>query len=217
MSIDPTIFADLALFARVLELRSFTKAAVEAGVAKSVASRRIASLESQFGVQLLHRTTRAIAPTARGLRVFEHAAKLRKIAIDAQDAASETSQLVRGSIRLSAPIAFSRLCLAGAIAAFLAANPDVLVQLIADDRLVNIVDEGYDAAIRISKLGDSSLHARKLAQTRILVVAAPSYLRRRGRPSSPKNFSQHNCLHYELVGRQSEWAFGQKRRQFPAP
>jgi DNA-binding transcriptional LysR family regulator len=197
----------LALFAQVVRLRSFTAAAREAGLAKSAVSKRISRLEDRLGVRLLHRTTRRLALTADGLRFYQHCAALVAAAAAAHDAVAGAADVVAGVLRVNAPVTFGQLYLARALTAFLLAHPGVEVHLTADDRLVDVVEGGYDLAIRIGRLRDTSLVARRLAVDRLVVCAAPSYLARAGTPVHPEELVHHNCLRYGLIAADDEWRF----------
>jgi DNA-binding transcriptional LysR family regulator len=204
--------ASLALFARVVHHRSFSAAAREAGLAKSAVSRRIAELEEALRVRLLHRTTRSLSLTEEGERVHAHARAM----VDAADAAQEVAGLatgaVRGTLRLNATTAFSQLYLARAVSAFLALHPEVEVHLSTDDRMVDVVEGGFDVVFRIGRLADSTLLSRRLATDRLVVCASPEYLARAGTPRQPADLLQHSCLHYALVPRSAEWRFRQGSR-----
>jgi DNA-binding transcriptional LysR family regulator len=200
-------YASLALFARVVHHSSFSAAAREAGIAKSAVSRRIAKLEETLGVRLLRRSTRSLAVTDDGLRVFEHCATLVSSATAAQEAAEARSGVVRGTLRVNAPVTFAQLYLARAVAAFLPAHTGLEVQLSTDDQLIDVIEGGFDVVVRIGRLADSGLVARRLARDRLVVCAAPSDLATRGEPQRPEDLSSHNCLHYALVERDAEWRF----------
>ena len=204
--------ASLALFARVVQHRSFSAAAREAGLAKSAVSRRIAELEQTLGVRLLHRTTRTLSLTEEGVRVHEHARALVASADAVQDVAGVATGAVRGTLRLNATVAFSQLYLTRAVVRFLALHPEVEVHLSTDDRLVDVVEGGFDVVFRIGRLTDSSLVARRLATDRLVVCASPEYLARAGTPRVPADLLQHACLHYALVPRAAEWRFRQGNR-----
>ena len=199
--------ASLALFARVVHHRSFSAAAREAGLAKSAVSRRIAGLERVLGVRLLHRTTRTLSLTEEGGRIHEHARALVAAADGAQEVAGLATGAVRGTLRLNATVAFSQLYLARAVTEFLALHPEVEVHLSTDDRLVDVVEGGFDVVFRIGRLTDSSLVARRLVTDRLVVCASPAYLARAGTPRVPEDLLQHACLHYALVPRAAEWRF----------
>jgi len=198
-------YASLALFARVVHHRSFSAAAREAGMAKSVVSRRVARLEKALGVRLLQRSTRALSITDEGMRVYEHGAALVAAARAAEDAATQGA--VRGVVRVNAPVTFGQLYLARAAASFLKEHPEVEVHLSTDDRFVDVVEGGYDVVVRIGRLADSGLVARKLASDRLVVCGSPEYLEARGTPTSPADLIHHECLHYGLVARTDEWRF----------
>jgi len=205
LSID--ILPSLALFAQVVRLRSFSAAARESGIAKSAVSRRVAQLEERLGVRLLLRSTRAVSVTDEGLRVYEHCAVLVGAASAAEQAAGATRDTLRGMLRVNAPVAFAQMHLAAAIALFLERHPGMEIALATDDRIVDIVEGGLDVVIRIGRLRDSGLVARKIATDRLVICASPAYLARKGEPGSPADLLQHNCLHYTLVARDAEWRF----------
>ncbi len=207
----------LALLARVIHHRSFSAAAREAGIAKSAVSRRIARLEDALGVRLLSRSTRTVSVTEEGLRVYEQCAVLVAAAAAAEEAAGRTSNRIRGTLRVSAPITFAQMYLARAISLFLMENTEVEVQLSADNRLIDVVEEGFDVTVRIGRLVDSSIYARKLATDRLIVCASPEYLGRAGEPESPGDLLGHNCLHYALVPLAGEWRFGRRGRGASLP
>jgi len=202
----------LALFARVVQHRSFSAAAREAGLAKSAVSRRIAELERTLGVRLLHRTTRTLSLTEEGVRVHEHARALVASADAVQDVVGVATGAVRGTLRLNATGVFSQLYLTSAVVRFLALQPEVEVHLSTDDRLVDVVEGGFDVVFRIGRLTDSSLVARRLGTDRLVVCASPEYLARAGTPRVPADLLRHACLHYALVSRAAEWRFRQGNR-----
>lgn len=207
MSFDLDRLASYALFARVVQLQSFTAAARQSGIAKSAVSRRIRELEERLGVELLRRTTRKLALTEEGLRFYEHCARLLEAGQAADGVVAAAGDALRGTIRVSAPVTFARMHLGSALAEFLALQPDLRVELTTDDRMVDVVADGFDLVVRIGRLERGSYVARKLAADRLVVCGAPSYLDRRGRPSSPEQLVHHDCLHYALVPMRGEWRF----------
>lgn len=207
MAFDLEQLVDLALFARVVDARSFSEAARRSGIAKSAVSRRVALLESRLGVQLLRRTTRSLQVTAEGARFYEHCARLLASAQAAEDAVAGAETSLRGEVRISAPVTFAQMHLVRALAAFQIEHPEVRVELTTDDRFVDIVGAGFDLVIRIAQLKNASFVARRLAVDRLVVVGAPSYLERAGRPETPEDLVLHNCLHYALVPLAGEWRF----------
>lgn len=209
--------ASLVLFARVVQARSFTEAARVEGVTKSSVSRRIGQLETRLGVKLLRRTTRKLALTEEGLRFYEHCARILDGIDAAREAVSGASSEVKGPVRISAPVTLSQMHVGRAIAAFLAGHAEVEVELVADDRLVDVVEGGFDLVIRMGRLAPSSLVTRRLATDRLVVCGAPAYLARHGTPSEPAELLDHNCLHYANVPRSGEWRFRGPGGPVPVP
>lgn len=207
----------MALFAQVVQLGSFTQAARQAGLAKSAVSRRIAMLEERLGARLLLRTTRKLSLTGEGMRYYEHCAALVAAARAAEDAVAGASDLARGPIRINAPVTFAQMYLARALARFLAENPAIEISLSVDDRMVDLVEGGFDLVIRVARLRDSTLVARRLASARIGLCAAPSYLARHGTPATPADLVSHNCLRYALVPAEREWRFGRRGARVHVP
>lgn len=204
--LDP-LFDDLPgmlCFARVVERRSFTAAAAALGVSKSVVSTRVARLEERLGERLLVRTTRKLTVTDAGMSLYGRCARVLDEASAAVRGASDAD---RGRIRLNAPVSFAQMYLAEPLARFLAASPGTHVELVLNDRLVDLVEERVDLALRITKLRDSSLVARQIATTALHVVGAPAYLARRGRPERPEDLLRHDCLRYLQLRAEDEWRF----------
>lgn len=197
----------LALFAEVARLRSFSEAARQAGIAKSAVSKRIARLEDELGVRLLRRSTRTLALTDEGVRVYEHCAAIVAAAAAAETSARSASEELRGTIRINAPVTFAHMHLARALAPFLAGHPGIAIELATDDRYVDVIDSGYDMIIRVGRLRDSGLYAKKLVTDRLVIVASPAYLARAGTPEAPGDLVRHDCLHYTLVPMPLEWRF----------
>ncbi|UJR86445.1 LysR family transcriptional regulator [Sandaracinus amylolyticus] len=207
MSFDLDRLSSLALFARVVQLRSFTAAAEQSGIAKSAVSARISELERRLGVQLLRRSTRKLALTDEGVRFYEHCARVLESADAAEASVAAASADLRGTLRVSAPIAFAQMHLAGVLSDFLARHPELEIELSADDRFVDVVEGGFDVVVRIGRLEPSGLVARRLASDRLVVCGSPAYLARVGTPESPADLVHHNCLHYALVSQRGEWRF----------
>ena len=200
--------AAMAMFATVVKKQSFTAAADEIGIAKSAVSKRIAELEERVGVRLLTRTTRKLSLTEEGVRYYEHCAALLTAARAADASVADAGAAPRGPLRINAPVTFAQMFLARALARFLEQEAAVEIALTTDDRIVDVVDGGYDVVIRIcAELKVSSLVVKKLASDRLVVCGTPEYLDTHGRPHSPGDLVNHNCLHYSLVGREAEWRF----------
>ena len=197
----------MAVFAKVVESRGFSAAARQLGLTKSAVSKQVTRLETSLGARLLNRTTRALSLTEAGNAVYEHCARMVAAAEEAELAVHRLAAAPRGLLRVTASVTFGRLHVAPAIRDFVAAYPEVEVQLMLADRLVDLADEGFDLAIRISdRLGDN-LVARRLAPVRFVVSAAPEYLERHGRPRRPADLTGHNCLVFSQEGLGDLWRF----------
>jgi DNA-binding transcriptional LysR family regulator len=178
----------------VLEVGSFAGAAERLGTSSGQASKLVSKLEADLGVQLIKRTTRALSPTEVGGAYYERIKALLE-EFDALDASVRSaSGAPTGRLRLTAPISFGTAQLAPVLIDFARTYPGVQLDVSFSDRTVNLVDEGFDAAIRIGKPGDSSLIARKLCDVRIVLAAAPVYLEIRGEPKTPADLSEHDCI-----------------------
>lgn len=197
----------MAVFARVVESRSFSEAARRLGLSKSAVSKRIARLEDSLGAPLLVRTTRRLALTEAGSAFYEHCSRIVSEAEEARSKIGEAGSVPRGLLRVNAPVTLSEMYLAQVMPRFLERHPDVRVEMTTDDRFVSVIDDGYDVVIRIAALEDSSLIARKLAGDRRVVCASPSYLERAGAPERPQDLLQHNCLRYANLTVRDEWQF----------
>lgn len=207
---------DMALFVQVVETGSFTAAARRAGLSKSLVSRRIAALEDRLAARLLNRTTRRLTLTETGSAFYERAQRIVAEAEEAEMLASQLDAEPRGRLRVAAPMSFGFLHVAPALAAFAAAYPRLVVDLDLDDRFVDLASEGQDMAIRIGRLPDSSLVARRLAPARLCVVASPDYLARRGTPQRPADLAGHDCLVYSNTPAGDQWRFvGSSERLAP--
>ncbi len=205
----------MVLFAAVVEAGSFTAAAARLDLAKSVVSARVARLEAQLGVKLLHRTTRRVALTPAGAALYPSCAEVARSAADVRARAVGDSASPRGRLRVNAPGSFSRRWLAGAIASFTDQYPEVHVELSLQDDFVD--PTAWDAVIRMGKVTDLELVARKFASSAFVVVASPAYLARRGEPQHPLDLVGHACLHYAHVKREQEWTFQEGDEVFSVP
>jgi len=198
---------DMVTFARVVEAKSFSKAAQRMGASKSRVSKAIARLERSLHTRLLNRSTRGLSLTEAGAAFYEHCSRIVE---EAQHAVAVVSQLhsePRGVLKLTAPVAFGTLHVAPALPEFLELHPDLSIDMTITDRMVDLVEEGYDVAIRIVREPDLNLVARRLAPVRRVACATPEYFKRRGVPKTPQDLERHNCLHYTYFGAQGEWRF----------
>jgi DNA-binding transcriptional LysR family regulator len=194
-------------FVRVSETQSFSEAARRLRSSKSAVSRQVAALEAELGVRLFHRTTRSLTMTEAGRSYFERASRILADLEEANLSVSQLQSSPRGRLRVNAPMSFGFLHLAPALPDFLFRYPEIEVDVTLNDRFVDLVDEGFDVAVRIGSLEDSSLVARKLAPIRRAVCASPTYLKARGVPASPDDLRTHDCLCNSNVPLSREWRF----------
>jgi len=198
---------DIAVFVRVVRRGSFTLAADELQISRAAASKYVSRLEERLGARLLQRTTRRLSLTEAGAALFEASRGALERIEEAEGAIARFQSEPRGRLRVSAPMSFGILHLGPMLAEFAREHPHVSLDLAFDDRYVNLVEERFDVAIRIGKLSDSSLVARKLAATRLVVCAAPSYLAEHGEPETPEDLAAHNCLLYSYLATANVWRF----------
>ena len=189
-------FDGLAIFAKVVQTRSFVGAAEELRLSKATVSKAVSRIEKKFGTRLFNRTARRLALTEAGRELYDRAAHILTEGEAAENESIAHSAVPRGHVRLTAPISFGVLHIAPILPEFLALYPDVTIDLHLSDSHVDLVGEGYDAAIRIASLPDSSLIAKTLAPVSRHLVAAPSYLSKYGRPSHPLRLPEHRCIAY---------------------
>lgn len=198
---------DIAVFTRVVQRASFTRAAQELDLSRAVVSKYVSRLEERLGARLLHRTTRRLALTEAGAALFEASRGAIERIEEAEEAVARFQKRPRGRLKVSAPMSFGVLHLGAAVAEFLAEEPEVTLDLRLDDRFVNLVEEGIDVAVRIGKLTDSSLIARKLSVTSQVLCASAAYLAEHGEPEVPEDLTGHNCLLYSYLSSANIWRF----------
>ena len=181
-------------YVAVVAAGSFTAAAERLGMSKALASKYVRQLETRLGTRLLNRTTRSLSPTEAGRAYFQQAQRLLE-ELDELEASMGAAQAVpRGHLLVAAPVTFGEMYLVDAAADFLAAQPQVSLEFRLSDRFVNLVDEGLDLAVRIGRLDDSGLVARRLGASRLVACAAPAYLAHAGRPAHPRDLDHHDCV-----------------------
>lgn len=197
---------ELIAFVESVECNSFSAAARSLDTTPSAISKRVAKLEDRLGVRLLQRTTRSLSLTAEGAAYYERVSCLLRELNDANDLVISRGK-PRGKLTVSTSLDFGQWLLVQSIPKFLAQYPEIQIDLRLSDRVVDLVAEGIDVAIRLGTLEDSRLMVRPLGQTQFVLCAAPSYLQKHGIPTTPNDLIDHNCLQYMLQGRPEPWMF----------
>jgi DNA-binding transcriptional LysR family regulator len=198
--------ASMETFVRVVETGSFSGAARQLRVGQPAVSKSVAQLEDYLGVKLLTRSTRGLTPTEAGLGYLERAKRALEEAAEAELAARGAGAGLKGRLRICAAVTFARIHLIPLLPKFLAQNPELELEVILDDRQIDLVQEGIDVALRMGKLMDSTLTTRRIARCRRLVMGTPAYFDRAGTPATPSELSKHQAVVY-LQGEGSVWSF----------
>lgn len=200
-------FEEMRTFVRVVEAGSLSAAADRLNIAKSAVSRRLSDLENRLGVQLLNRTTRRLNLTDSGSLFYQRCQRILADLDETEHFVSSEHTKLRGTIRIAAPLSFGIQHLSPVLDDFLKEHPELSLDLDLNDRTVNLMDEAVDLGIRIGKLQDSSMMARKLAQTKQIFCASPEYLERYGEPQTPEDLKNHFGLSYSNVSEGQLWLF----------
>ena len=198
-------FDDLAAFVAVVETGSFTQAAERLGIAKSAISRRVSALELRLGVELLRRTTRRLDLTDTGRAFYERSARVLADLDEAEAAAAQAQGELRGKLKVALPVSFGVRHVCAPVAEFSRQHPGLRFELDLNDRRVDLLEEGADLALRIGRLQDSSLIARRLFDARTALVASPDYLEAHGVPAQPADLTEHRCLVYSNLPEPRRW------------
>lgn len=218
MSFDGRTLANISVLAAIVEGGSFARAADALGLSPSGVSRAVGRLETSIGVRLLDRTTRSVMLTDEGRRLYQEIGPLLASIGDAVTMTAGASAAVQGRLRVNVDGYFSRRMLAAHLAKFLDRYPELSLELVTRDQLGDLVADGFDIAIRFGQPPSSSLIARKFLETRTVTVAAPSYMRKHGRPETPADLIQHACIQMRnsLTGEPMEWEYKLGRKIVPA-
>lgn len=206
----PNLLA-MVTFAQVVESGSFTAAAQELGMSTPVVSKRIGALEAELGTRLLHRTTRKLSVTEAGTAFYQHCARIVEEAKMAETVVTNLNESPRGILRITAPISFGSNQIAPAIAEFLDRYPEISVEMILNDRVVDLAEEGFDLAIRQTNTPQPNLVAKRLTTIHKPVCASPDYWQKHGKPKAPEDLMHHNCILYASVPMNNEWDFANEK------
>jgi len=200
-------FADMQMFVKIVEVASISGAAERLDIAKSAVSRRLAELESRLGVQLMQRTTRRLNLTDTGRSFYERCLRILADLDEAEQSVSQAHGALSGKLRVALPLSFGLLHLVPLINAFAAMHPGLEFDLDFNDRQIDLMQEGFDLAVRIARLADSSLIARRLAPVRHMVCASPGYIAQHGAPKTPQELMGHACLGYSNLAAPDIWTY----------
>ena len=213
MGID--VVASMRVFAAVVDAGSFAGAADKLDLSRGMATRYVAQLEAHLGVRLLNRTTRKLSLTEAGTDYYQRATQVLAMVEEAETSVAQEASVPRGTLRVTCSQAFGVRHLGWAISEYLRLHPGVQIDVALNDRVVDLVEEGFDLAVRVAARIDPGLVARKLAPARIVACASPAYLKQHGVPKSPEDLGGHNCLCYAYWSLQNEWHFrrrGEERK-----
>jgi len=206
-------FENMNTFIRVVEAGSISGAADRSGIAKSAVSRRLKELEEHLGAELFHRTTRKMNLTDTGRAYYHQCIRILEDVLEAEQATSQAHGTLKGSLKVALPSTFGLMHMGPAINEFVLENPQIEFDIDFNDRSVDLMQEGFDLAIRIANLADSSLIARRLAPMTHVVCASPAYLEKNGTPQALNDLINHQCLVYSLIRDSEHWLFQSSQRK----
>jgi len=203
----PSLLDGMAIFVGVVNTGSFTAAAQALGHSTSYVSKEITRLENRLGSRLLNRTTRTISLTDAGRAYYERASQIVIDAENAERSISRLQEMPSGLLRINAPVSFGSNYLLDVLAQFMHRYPEVKLEIEFNDRLIDVIAEGYDVVIRVGDIKDSNLVARKFTSSRAVVVASPDYIKRKGCPKRAEDLVHHDCIAYSLLPTPTQWNF----------
>jgi DNA-binding transcriptional LysR family regulator len=209
----PDILTGMRVLTTVVDSGSFAKAAEKLDLSRGMTSRYLAQIEAHLGVRLLNRTTRRLSLTEAGNDYYQRSRQVLALVEEAEQAATQETAEPRGTLRINASVSFGTRHLGPAIGAYLQRHPKVRADLTLNDRFVDLVEEGFDVAVRIAPRIDPGLVTRPITRARLVACASPAYLREQGTPRSPSDLATHNCLTYAYAGDRHEWRFTRGARE----
>ena len=206
-------FESMRIFAKVVEASGFTTASASLGISTSMVSQHVKQLEERLGARLLNRTTRTMSLTEVGRAYYDRCKRLLSDLEEAEAAAGKMQVAPRGELRVNATPVFGVLHLAPAVADFTTRFPSISVEMMLSDRIVDLVDEGFDVAVRVEPLPGSSLVTRRIASCRMVICGAPAYLKKHGVPRTPADLADHNCLTFTGASYMRAWHLGASKAE----
>ena len=207
----------ITAFIKIVDAGSITAAAAALAVSQPAMVRTLAALERDLGVRLLNRTTRRMSLTDEGRDYYERGKHIVAAVDDARQSLSARRATPRGRLRIASSVAFGRMYVAPVVAAFLAEQPEVTIELLLLDRVVDLVEEGIDVAVRVARLPDSSLVAQPLGEARRVVVGSPALIRKTGVPKAPADLCEQRCVTFAGLASATHWPFGEGRKPLQVP
>jgi DNA-binding transcriptional LysR family regulator len=211
------ILTCMKAFAAVVEAASFTRAGERLDMSKAMVSKYVGVLEDHLGTRLLNRTTRRLSLTESGQVYYERCLQIIADVAEAEQAAGQLTAIPRGTLKIAMPVSFGTIKIGPLITEYVRQYPEVKLDISLADRKVDLIEEGFDLAIRIGSLPESGLIARKLAVDRTAVCVAPAYLKQHGRPQKPEDLRRHACLNYTYASSGDEWYLKNDREEFVVP
>lgn len=200
-------------FVAVVDTESFTAAGMRLDISKALVSKYVGILEDHLGTRLLNRTTRRLSLTESGVAYYERCLQILADVDEAEQIAAQSAAMPRGTLKVAMPVSFGTARIAPLLTEYMRRYPEVKLDIALADRRVDLIEDGYDLAIRVGNLPESGLIARKLATDRIVLCASPAYIKAHGAPLVPEDLKRHACLNYSYSSNGDEWFFGSEKKQ----